>query len=385
MAYYLQFDGVDDYVNINVPASLATNWGINFGFAGQEPAGSNRFYTLAGRLSNARFEFELEARLDGSRRIVFRTEAVTNILSLIGAGGFDITAVNDIYLKTDGADLWVEVNGVETDRVTTYNRALDATIDYIGRITSTINAQPFDLYYFDFYENGTARHKYDPSATGGTGSVLEDTVGGNNGTLVNFPVDNSQWVFYDAGVGGVTASSAFTLPKLTLSASGSATLPQPSASGAFSFQPISISSSGSATLPQPEISGAFSVPLLSASGSASATLPQPSVNGSFSYPKLTVSASGSATTTNADINGNITFNQLTVSGNASATLPQPDITGAFSLPPLSVDGSASAIVPQPTINGNIALSKLTISASGEVTLPQPIANGAFNIPIVTVI
>ena len=231
--------------------------------------------------------------------------------------------------------------------------------------------------------DGTVKADYDPSASGGTGSILPDTVSGNDGTLVNFPTDNSQWVFYGAA-GGVTGDAAFNLPKLTLSASGSATLPQPSANGAFSLQPITVSSTGSATLPQPITNGAFSLPILSASGSASATLPQPNAIGSFSYPLLTVSASGSATTTNADINGNITFNQLTVSGNASATLPQPDVIGAFSLPKLTIDGTASAIVPQPIINGNIALSKLTISASGAVTLPQPIANGAFNIPLATV-
>lgn len=210
MAYYLTFDGVDDYVTVSIPASSETNWGINFGFRGQEVAGSNRFYTLAGRSANARFEFELEGRLDGSRNLVIRTEAITEILTLNGASSFDLDVFNDIYLKTDGVDLWVEVNGVETDRIVGYTRALDASIDFIGRITGSINAEPFDLYYFNFYENGVVRRNYNPTSSGGTGLILpDDSVNADNGALLGYdpPNDDSQWVFYDAGGGGLVITS----------------------------------------------------------------------------------------------------------------------------------------------------------------------------------
>lgn len=60
-----------------------------------------------------------------------------------------------------------------------------------------------DLYgiriYSDFDET-TLTHNYDPNATNGMGLVIQDTVGGNNGTLVNFPNDNSQWI----SIGGAT-------------------------------------------------------------------------------------------------------------------------------------------------------------------------------------
>jgi hypothetical protein len=52
-----------------------------------------------------------------------------------------------------------------------------------------------DLYGIKF----DGARNYDPSASNGTGSTLIDTVGGNNGTLVNFPTDDSQWVFYESG------------------------------------------------------------------------------------------------------------------------------------------------------------------------------------------
>ena len=373
MAYYLEFDGVDDHVTTSGFSAIPSTFDLECDF---ESVSMSRQALIHG---------------EGGGHIEWQraSNSITGIANInsgwrtLTASGYTSIGRYKVRLIYDGTLFSLSVDGDIKDSLA-ISGAIGLHEPYVIGKHAIANRYPLygNLYNARITTNYAAAD-YDPSASGGTGSILPDTVGGNNGTLVNFPTDNSQWVFYSAPSAGVTASSAFTLPKLTLSASGSATLPQPSASGAFSFQPISISSSGSATLPQPEISGAFSVPILSASGSASATLPQPSISGAFSYPVLTVSASGSATTTNADINGNITFNKFTVSGNASATLPQPDVIGAFSLPKLTIDGTASAIIPQPIINGNINLSKLTISANGTVTLPQPVANGSFSLPLIT--
>ena len=74
----------------------------------------------------------------------------------------------------------------------------------IGRIADLNNqaARHFGLYYLTVRDSAnTLINHYDPSASDGIGSTLIDTVGGNNGTLVNFPSNNSQWVFYDDGGG----------------------------------------------------------------------------------------------------------------------------------------------------------------------------------------
>ena len=72
-----------------------------------------------------------------------------------------------------------------------------------NRIGANFNtgSRAFDLKRLQLEVDGTLIHDYDPSASTGTGTTLIDTVGGNNGTLVNFPTDNSQWVFYDDGAG----------------------------------------------------------------------------------------------------------------------------------------------------------------------------------------
>lgn len=104
----------------------------------------------------------------------------------------------------------------------------------IGRIADLNNqtSRHFGLYYLKVRNaSNTLIHHYDPSASNGTGSTLIDTVGGNNGTLVNFPTDNSQWVFYDDGAGGeytATISSTTFLPTSLVSATN--TKPEYSAS-----------------------------------------------------------------------------------------------------------------------------------------------------------
>jgi len=74
----------------------------------------------------------------------------------------------------------------------------NCTITHIGaRFT---NAQIWNAKVVDFkiFRGGSLIHHYDPSASNGTGATLIDTVGGNDGTIVNAPIDNSQWVFYES-------------------------------------------------------------------------------------------------------------------------------------------------------------------------------------------
>ena len=87
-----------------------------------------------------------------------------------------------------------------------------------------------DLYYVEIYNNAILQHNYDPSASNGTGTTLIDTVGGNNGTLVNFPADNSQWVFYESGGGEYTATISSTTFLPTSLVSTTNTKPEYSAS-----------------------------------------------------------------------------------------------------------------------------------------------------------
>ena len=84
-----------------------------------------------------------------------------------------------------------------------------------------------DLYYFECEYTPDNRY-YNPSSSNGTGNLLIDDIGGDNGTLTNFPGDDSQWVFYAAGPTAYTltadaVSDSHTAQDVTLSYSPGST------------------------------------------------------------------------------------------------------------------------------------------------------------------
>lgn len=85
---------------------------------------------------------------------------------------------NDVLVRTDT----VSLSGILPDRIGMALSARAGALKY--------------LKYTDYNNSANDRY-YDPSASNGTGSVLTDTSGNSSdGTLVNFPTDDSQWVEY---------------------------------------------------------------------------------------------------------------------------------------------------------------------------------------------
>lgn len=64
-----------------------------------------------------------------------------------------------------------------------------------------------DVYSIKVYDSsGVLIHDFNKQVlSGGNDTLFPDTIGGNDGTLINFPTDNSQWVFYSTPSAGVTA------------------------------------------------------------------------------------------------------------------------------------------------------------------------------------
>ncbi len=184
MAYYLQFDGVDDYVSI--PATNYVPGDVIeitvFGFTGA--AGGNR-YLLDSEQNNNFVRPFLFVRSDGT--IQFNTLTFSSVT----IDGSPATSRSTV-LPTDGLGHTIIANvsdNIELGR-------LGSRLNFID----TWNAGVKSL---KITRGASTLNNYDPSASNGTGQILTDTVGGNDGTLVNFPTDDSQWIFYDDGGGAV--------------------------------------------------------------------------------------------------------------------------------------------------------------------------------------
>ena len=189
MAYSLQFDGSDEYVDL--PDITAAQMSGDFSFE----------FEIRYVASNG-FSFFVSAWPGGVSRWYIGTK--DNELRIFHGSfsynGYELVddTVYTIKLDVVGTATTLYLDGVEEFTTTTPSgfelvRRFGASLDSTPRFNT-----PSELRWMSFV-NGTDDRYYDPNATGGTGLVLEDTTGGEDGTLVNFPTDDSQWVFYSTG------------------------------------------------------------------------------------------------------------------------------------------------------------------------------------------
>jgi len=202
-----------------------------------DPSSAFVRFTNIDNTSASEVIWEFKAQVKGNDFVVAEGEDfAANIIFLRSTGQFEIRVGGTAYQLNpspysvfDLLEYKLVSSGTSTD--------LYINDDFIGTIPSLIfnnlgrfltlgNSTRYgDLYYFKVTKDSVLTNNYDPSATDGTGLVLEDTVSGNDGDLLNFPTDDSQWVFYDAGGGGLVITSiaiasaeSFGTPVLTAGA-----------------------------------------------------------------------------------------------------------------------------------------------------------------------
>jgi len=238
MAYYLKFDGVNDAVS--TPTFTPTS-SSDWSFEVEVETGSNitNDQTILGNEFSPR-TFKLY--INGGKIGILHN-------SLWSVAGFVEAAVsiNTKYIvkaEFDGSDIRLFFDGTQVALAT--GRTLSATqgnshLNFIGASSASSRPMGANLYHLKVWDDASQSslvRYYNPSATSGTGLVLKDTTaGGFDGTLVNFPTDDSQWVYYDAG-GSTTASITESAPVFSdsITASYSANI---SASITESSQPFS--------------------------------------------------------------------------------------------------------------------------------------------------
>ena len=200
ISYALAFDGVNDYVNLSTPIHMTGDFKITFSFIWPSSGATERIMGKGGS-RGAREGF---GPYDATR-MFFRPGADTRTAYLdIQATAGDLI---EGTFERIGANRILTVGSFTNSISTTY----DAYFQYIGQLgyfSSTLRSLSIE-------DNGVLIHKYDPSATGGTGSVLKDTVGTNDGALVSFPTDDSQWVEYDNLAANFTRLGSLTAPSVT--------------------------------------------------------------------------------------------------------------------------------------------------------------------------
>ena len=132
----------------------------------------------------------------GSNKMQLRRDAGGNITFTLpnayNSGAYDYvlsTTGNGIQLTQDGTDCPPSTNNT------------DESIWNIEFFFTFGNGNRHgDLYHFEVYKDGALTNNYNKQTLiGSNDTVFPDTAGGNDGTLVDFPTDDSQWVFFEDG------------------------------------------------------------------------------------------------------------------------------------------------------------------------------------------
>jgi hypothetical protein len=337
MSWALRFDGVNDYVSIPAEVDILTRpeWRIEFTLA-IEPMSNFSSVVILGRDGNDQSSIRLSA-LGNNNSMAFEVRYTTSSSSAT-------LTMNNRSIVTDGQphDYVITRNSsgvhsffvdgaLEGTDTTTISSSLSSNA--IGR-RSGLYSQEFTLYGLIGYNSDTPTTElfnYDPSLSGGTGSVLTDSVAANNGNLTNFPTDNSQWVSIGSSTIDATVSATIPEPQFTVQASK--TTPAISSNVDFDVTSPQFSVQASKTAPGNNATADFQITAPTFTVSADSSVPQFNTNVSFEInaPQFSIAATNTQPSEGASVSIVVPAPQFSVQ--ASRTIP--DITA-------NIDTSISA-------------------------------------------
>lgn len=301
MAYYLQFDGSDDYVSL--ASAISVNWGLD-AYVFEFTANIKTWPSTA----NAGIIGSITSSTTG---ITLRSFSPVNSLSVLSGGtprynsGADFVIIGEKHTyrlehDANGDYRWLR-DGVlfSSGNFTTSS---PATVQAIGQARAPGLWTHMDLYRLTFVSGFSNNADYDPSLSGGSGTTLPDANGSNKGTLVNGGAfvsygdpEPPAGTTYDAGgasamlmssAGGASVTaSAGGASSVTLSASGGASLTA-AAGGASAMV---MTAQGGAEVGSEITAGGASAMTMTATGGATVTARAGGVS------QFMFSASGGAT------------------------------------------------------------------------------------------
>jgi hypothetical protein len=219
MAYYLTFDGSNDYVLAPFSESMAQTFQIKIRFkTATQPPNDKRMLSLSGTGSRPLMTFGTGSN-NNEGRVFFATDSNSTEIQTNFYFPFGDDVFHDLTLFMSNGTLTGSVDGGTQFSLGTYTPA-DYTITQVsfGAIyrSSVSDALEFDLAHVIF--SGDITRNYDSTASSGTGLLLPNTLdntGATDGDLNNFSgTTNSWWVSYTPS-GAKTVTIVETSPSFT--------------------------------------------------------------------------------------------------------------------------------------------------------------------------
>lgn len=204
MAYYLQFDGVNDYVSLPVSVAIPAASNGSVIFTAESPADSE-VYGMFGGIGE-RFTIrssDIFFRLNSVNGNTITHATIRTFLPTYDRANKHTYELRKIlYIDGVRTQVHLYIDGVYCGLLISHYGSTGPDIKFNSIGVASTNYARMNLYSFDIVVNGVYTVRYDPSIVLADPNILVDEIGGNNGTLINFPTDGSARVPYDDGGGG---------------------------------------------------------------------------------------------------------------------------------------------------------------------------------------
>ena len=209
MSYRLLFDGVDDVVTFGTAITRAVgtaSWNLKFRLILDAYPSTGNWYILGSSAATTNGGFAL------------RQASGNGVFSIISGGTHIAAADSPVgFILNDGLPHTYEIDRVGGSTISFYrdgvaiqvnkswatSTAFTLTLNRMGKgsVSGTGATTPMELEWLDATLFDTTNGQlWDAGLnTSGTGLTLPTLSGSNQGTLVNFPSDDSEWVFYGSG------------------------------------------------------------------------------------------------------------------------------------------------------------------------------------------
>ncbi|WP_020408937.1 sialate O-acetylesterase [Hahella ganghwensis] len=209
--YALIFDGSNDHVVMPTWTPSSERWEIRVKFElsalaltyilGDSSSSNKRLYVNPGSSPDVRVQGGGSShRVDFNSGITWQTGVVYELHVIVDYNGFDYTS--ELYIDSGSGPQLVD-SGTDGSGAFSF--------EWIGRRSSATYGQ-FKLHELELVDTDTGSNSRLYPVNEGTGSTIADSLGNGStdGTLTNFPTDDSQWEFVASSNNLVATLSPFT-------------------------------------------------------------------------------------------------------------------------------------------------------------------------------
>jgi len=389
MPYLLRFNesNTDEFVSgLDIDILSRTSWRLEFTIAIDPAFDSFEVINILGKENNDRASVYIQkgGNFAGNFDVVVRTIGGSTATKFTAdfISSYTNGEPQEYVLTRDGDDRTCTIEGNSFGGTLTQSEVAVNNSTTIGRRDSSYSKQ-VDLYRLEGYDattGGTKLFDYDPSLSGGTGTILTDAENADNGTLENFDgTTDSWWIEY--GSTAITADGAITLPSLVFAGSATDSTSEVTAAGDITLPSLVFAGSATDSTSEVTAAGDITLPSLVFAGSATDSTSEVTAAGDITLPSLVFAGSATDSTSEITAAGDITLPSLVFAGSATDSTSEVTATGDITLPSLVFAGSASTSeVGQVTAAGDVTLPSLVFAGSATDTTSELTATGAITLP-----